>query len=132
MNRLKEIEKEIRSKEYIDGQVGFYFCCDLVEMTHDNTEPLKEILIKNKTIGSDNEIELVRTDDWKEDFTAIADEWHFDEGIRTQLMAVIEDADVYYTVKFLGPDAENLSNWCSARVIQKGDRFAEMEFYICD
>ncbi len=34
--------------------------------------------------------------------------------------------------KINGPDARNLSDWSSIRVLQKGNQFAELEFYICD
>lgn len=33
MHRLKSLEKEIKAHEYCPDQIGYYFCCEFVDMT---------------------------------------------------------------------------------------------------
>ena len=132
MHRLKSLEKEIKAHEYCPDQIGYYFCCEFVDMTLDDLEPLKELLVKHKIIGPDNSLETVKAEEPQEDFTAIADEWHFTDEVKAEFKSIIDDADAYYIVNINGPDARSLSDWSSIRVLQKGEQFAELEFYICD
>ena len=132
MHRLKDIENEIRANEYSEGQISYFFCCELVDMTLDDMSQLKELLVKHKIIGPDNRIEPVKLENPQEDFSALAEEWHFTDHVKEQLLSVIEDSDGYYIADIKGPGAKSLSDWSSIRLLQKGNQFAELEFYICD
>ena len=75
-------------------------------------------LVKHKIIGPENSLEPVKAEEPQEDFIAIADEWHFTDEVKAEFKSIIDDADAYYIVNI--------------RVLQKGNQFAELEFYICD
>lgn len=36
-DELKKIEKDLEGEEYTEGAIGYYFACDLVPVTEDNT-----------------------------------------------------------------------------------------------
>ena len=130
--KLKKIEDELEGEEYFNGGIGYYFACDLVPSMGVNIESIKEILIKNKVIGRDDNVELVKTDDRVSDFETISDEWHFNEQIKTGFLDIFKEADEYYCITADGTYASYGYLWSICRVLKKGDELVLLEFYITD
>ena len=130
--KLKKIEDELEGEEYFNGGIGYYFACDLVSSMGVNIESIKEILIKNKVIGKDDNVELVKTDDRVSDFETISVEWHFSEQIKKRLLDIFKEADEYYCITADGTYASYGYLWSICRVLKKGDELVLLEFYITD
>ena len=131
-DELKKIEKDLEGEEYTEGALGYYFACDLVPATEDNTETIKEILIKNKVIGKDDNVELVRIEDPISDFEPISDEWHYSEDIKKRFLHILNEADGYYSMMADGTYASYGDLWSTCRVLQNSDEIVLLEFFITD
>lgn len=129
---LKNIEKEIDSTCFTDDQVSFCFCCDIVSMDLSDLNPLKDTLVKNKVISSDDVVTLTKVDAPTEDVESICEEWHFKESITSILSRIVENADGYYRIWADGTYASYGYLWSTCRLLQKGNEFYLLEFYICD
>lgn len=129
---LKNIQKEIDSTCFADDQVSFCFCCDMVSMDLSDLNPLKEILVKDKVIALDDVVTLTKVDDPIEDMESICAEWHFKEKITSELSHIVENADGYYRIWADGTYASYGYLWSACRLLQKGNEFYLLEFYICD
>ena len=126
--KLKEIEVELEGEEYTDGGISFYFGCDLIP----TTESIKEILIKNKVLGKDDNVELVNIEECVSDFESISGEWHFSEQMKKRFLDILEKADAYYGITADGSYASWGYSWSTCRVIKKDDQLVLLEFYITD
>lgn len=124
-DEFKKIEAELEGEEYFCDGIGFYFFCDSVATIGDNYETLKKILITNKMIGKDDNIELVKIENPVSDFEPIGNEWHFNEQIKKRFVDILKEADVYYSLT-------SDDSWSTCRIIQKGDEYVLLEFFICD
>ncbi len=131
-DELKKIENKIDETSYTVDQISYYFGCDLVPMTLSDLNPLKDALLRNKIIGSEDNVSLTRIDDTVTDIKAICQEWHFDDDTASRLTNVVQQSDGYYKMWADGSFASygNLTSVC--RVLQKGEEFVLLEFYICD
>lgn len=125
---LKKIQKE---HEYFEG-VYFCFACDLVAMTLDDPEPLKDMLIEHKVLGKEDNISLSKVEDPASDINAICDEWHINEQFRKTFIEMIESADAYYEMTADGSYAAGGYLWSMCRVVQKDGEFVLLDFYLCD
>lgn len=126
---LKKIEDELEGEEYFSGGLGYYFICDTVPITWKNVETIKEILIKNKVIGEDDNVELSKIEDPLSDFELISDKWHFSEDIKKGFIDILKEADGYYSYI---PDGAYGCVWTTRRLLQKGEELVILEFYISD
>lgn len=66
-DELKKIEKDLEGEEYTEGAIGYYFACDLVPVTEDNTGNCLIFLIFENyffhitvDIDSDFEVQSIR------------------------------------------------------------------------
>lgn len=121
-DELKKIEADI--EEYCEGQICYYYHCELLTAPLDDVANLKEVLIRNKVIGKDDNVESIKIDDVAADFEPISDEWRFSEDIKQRFLEVIKNADGYYKVYE--------DDWSTCRIIQKEDEAVLLDFYICD
>ena len=130
-DELKDIERKIDETNYTVDQISYCFGCDLVPMTLSDLKPLKDILVKNKTISSEDIITLTGIEDAVADIKAICQEWHFEDDITSRITNIVEQSDGYYKMWADGSYASygNLMSVC--RVLQKGEGFVLLEFYIC-
>ena len=131
-DKLKKIEDELEGEEYFDGGIGYYFGCDLVPAIGEKIESIKDILIKNKVVGKDDNVELVNIEDIVRDFEPISDEWHFNERIKKRFMDIFLEADGYYSITADGSYAAYGYLWSTCKVLQKDDELVLLEFYITD
>ena len=131
-DELKKIEKELEGEEYTEGAIGYYYACDLVPDTGEINETIKEILIKNKVIGKEDNVELMRVENIVSDFEPISDEWHYSEQIKKRFLDIFSGADGYYSMTADGSYAACGYLWSTCRVLQKGDEIVLLEFYITD
>ena len=131
-DELKKIENKIDETSYTVDQISYYFGCDLVPMTLSDLNPFKDALLRNKTIGLKDNVTLTTIDDAVTDIRAICQEWHFDDDIASRLTNIVEQSNGYYKMWADGSFASygNLTSVC--RVLQKGEEFVLLEFYICD
>ena len=131
-DELKMIEKTIDEINYTVDQISYYFACDLVSMTSSDLKPLKEILVMHKIIGPEDNVTLTEINEPGTDIGSICREWHFDDDITSRITKLVEQSDGYYKMWADGSIASrgNLMSIC--RVLQKGEEFALLEFYICD
>ena len=129
---LKRIENELEGEEYINGGIGYYFLCELIPTTVENVETIKEMLLRNKVIGKDDNVELVKIKDPVTDFETISDEWHFSEQIKKSFLDIFNEADEYYSLTADGSYASYGDLWSICRVLKKGDELVLLEFYITD
>lgn len=131
-DELKMIEKTIDEINYTVDQISYYFACDLVSMTSSDLKPLKEILVMHKIIGPEDNVTLTEINEPGTDIGSICREWHFDDDITSRITKLVEQSDGYYEMWADGSFASrgNLMSIC--RVLQKGEEFALLEFYICD
>ena len=127
-DELMKIYDDPNRQDYLCGEVGYYFFVRSL----DHIDSLKETLIKDKMIGKDDNVELVKIEDPEEDFEPISSEWRFSDEIKQRFLDVFGSADVYYEVTADGSYAAGGCNWGTSRVLRKGDEFVLLEFYLCD
>ena len=123
---LKAIEEEIKRAGYAESQITFSLWCE------SDQKPLKEILVKNKVIGAEDNITLTKVDELAADMEAICREWYFEDEITLKLVNIAQSADGYYNVWADGSYAAYGYLWSTCRLLQKGNEFVILEFYICD
>ena len=131
-DQLKKIENEHEGVEYFNGALGFYFGCDLVPTIGEKLETIKELLIRNKVIGAEDNVELVNVEDIASDFEPISEEWHFSDEIKNRFLEIFKEADGYYCIEADGSYASYGYLWSTCRLLQKGDELVLLEFYITD
>ncbi len=129
---LKAIEEEINRAGYAESQITFSLWCESVPMNMSDQKPLKGILVKNKVIGADDNITLTKVDELAADMEAICREWYFEDEITSKLVNIAQSADGYYNVWADGSYAAYGYLWSTCRLLQKGNEFVILEFYICD
>jgi hypothetical protein len=129
LTELKELEKKIA---YEEGQISFFFACDLVPMSLSDLGPLKEILVKNKVIAKDDNVSLTMIDDPLTDMGGICREWHLDDEISARLLHIVQKADCYYLVRADGTYSAYGYLWSECRIVYKDNEFILLEFHICD
>ena len=86
----------------------------------------------HKIIGPEDNVTLTEINEPGTDIGSICREWHFDDDITSRITKLVEQSDGYYKMWADGSIASrgNLMSIC--RVLQKGEEFALLEFYICD
>ena len=93
---LKNIEEEIEKENDAADPIYFCFCCDQVKMDLSDINPLKDILVKNKVVASDDIVTLSKLDEPVSDMKNICEEWHFKDEITSSLINIVENSDGYY------------------------------------
>lgn len=130
-SRFDQIEKALNASDHFDG-IGYYAACSRVSMTSDDLAPLKEVLIKDKVIDPEDNVELIKVEDPLADLTGLCDEWHIEPDVKKALIDITGSVDGYYKVWADGSYASYGYNWSTCRLFCRGDEFVLVEFYLCD
>ena len=131
-DELKKIEAELEGEEYTNGAIGYYFYCENIPESGEKIGNIKEILVRTKIIGENDNVELSKIGDPVTDFELISDEWHFSDRIKKRFLDIFKEADGYYSMTADGSYASYGDLWSTCRVLQKGNELVLLEFYITD
>lgn len=131
-SRFKKIEEELDGNEYCDGGVSYYIAFDPVPMTGLDPGVLKELLVKNKVIAPEDNIDLIPVDDPAADLAALCDEWHLEAYVRQEFMDALARSDGYYLMWADGTYISCGNLWSKVRLFAGGSEYVLAEFYLCD
>ena len=124
-SELKKLEREI---DVFDDQISFCFFCELVP----DVDSLKQVLVRNKVIGPEDEIALEVVEDVSADILAICSEWRFDPDVSSRLCSIALGADVYYRMSATGSYALYGYLTSECRVLSVDGSFILLEFDVVD
>ena len=131
-SEIKKLEDTLKGNEYIDGQIGFYLTTCKVEMTLDDTQNLKQVLIDHKVIGKEDNVSLVKEENPDSDFKAVCKDYYISAELTEALIRVIKEADGYYKVWADGFYESSGYLWSTCKIVCKDQEFVLLEFYLCD
>ena len=122
---VKDIEEDLKGKEYCIPDVTFFFCANKAA----DLSAIKQYLIDCRAVKEDYTVKLVEVPNALHDVKLLCARWHFDEDITGRIEESIRRCKGCY---WFGEDLYGNGISEAYRILDCGDGYVILDFYATD